>query len=116
MSSDAEATAHNRTLSEFAASQDDAPQHDADGAREAGDKRVATRQITSTRTATNTSRTCLNCGNHITPEFARVFGDNDDDVHACLECADSNAELRYAASGREHPGYQPGAAIGGGDL
>lgn len=30
---------------------------------------------------------CENCGGHVTPDFARVFGSNDNDVQACIECA-----------------------------
>lgn len=29
---------------------------------------------------------CRNCGAHVTAHFARVFGDNGDHVHGCLEC------------------------------
>ena len=30
---------------------------------------------------------CRACGEHVTPQFARVFGDNDDAVRACPACA-----------------------------
>ena len=30
---------------------------------------------------------CVNCGNQVTRQFARVFGDNRDVVHACPECS-----------------------------
>ena len=30
---------------------------------------------------------CVNCGTQVTRQFARVFGDNRDVVHACPECA-----------------------------
>ncbi len=36
---------------------------------------------------TTTSPQCLNCGNQVTRQFARVFGDNRDDVHACPDCS-----------------------------
>jgi hypothetical protein len=29
---------------------------------------------------------CPNCGAVVTASFARVFGDNHDDIHGCLEC------------------------------
>lgn len=32
-------------------------------------------------------RTCAICGSPVTVRFARVFGDNDDEVAGCLECA-----------------------------
>mgnify|MGYP006993517817 CR=1 FL=1 len=35
---------------------------------------------------------CTNCDGHITEQFARVFGDNQDRVHTCMGCG-SNAEL-----------------------
>ncbi len=35
----------------------------------------------------DTQRRCQNCGKQVTQQFARVFGDNDDVVHACLECS-----------------------------
>jgi hypothetical protein len=31
-------------------------------------------------------RQCINCGEHVTDRFARVFGDNDDRVFACNSC------------------------------
>ncbi|ELZ14338.1 hypothetical protein C479_00480 [Halovivax asiaticus JCM 14624] len=30
---------------------------------------------------------CVTCGNRVTRQFARVFGDNRDVVHACPECS-----------------------------
>ncbi|WP_290819088.1 hypothetical protein [Halovivax sp.] len=30
---------------------------------------------------------CITCGNQVTRQFARVFGDNHDVVHACPECS-----------------------------
>ncbi|MFC7045145.1 hypothetical protein ACFQH6_06695 [Halobacteriaceae archaeon GCM10025711] len=30
---------------------------------------------------------CNNCGGFVTPDFARVFGSNDDEVYACPDCA-----------------------------
>lgn len=35
---------------------------------------------------------CSNCDSHVTEQFARVFGDNQDQVHTCMGCG-SNAEL-----------------------
>lgn len=29
---------------------------------------------------------CLNCGSHVTEDFAKVFGDQDDDVFHCINC------------------------------
>lgn len=30
--------------------------------------------------------TCTNCGSAVSKEFTKVFGDNDDVVHICLNC------------------------------
>lgn len=35
----------------------------------------------------DTRRLCQNCGTRVTLQFARVFGDNDDIVHACTNCS-----------------------------
>lgn len=40
---------------------------------------------------------CSNCGEHVTAKFARVFGDNDDNVNKCIACA-TNAELDESPS------------------
>jgi len=29
---------------------------------------------------------CTNCRSHVTVQFARVFGDNEDVVHECIDC------------------------------
>jgi hypothetical protein len=34
---------------------------------------------------------CLHCGSYATQRFARVFGDNDNDLYACLECTTMRA-------------------------
>jgi hypothetical protein len=50
---------------------------------------------------------CNNCGEHVTERFARVFGDNDDEVFACTSCAvlrelyDGRASERSAPPGSE---------------
>jgi hypothetical protein len=44
-----------------------------------------------------TRRRCQGCGSYVTERFTRVFGDNEDDVYACLECS-TMRELR-AGSG-----------------
>lgn len=40
---------------------------------------------------TDASTHCQNCGSYVTDAFARVFGDNKDDVYACLECSTMRA-------------------------
>ena len=34
---------------------------------------------------------CQNCNSYISFRFARVFGNNDDQVHACINCTNLNA-------------------------
>mgnify|MGYP000011753754 CR=1 FL=1 len=34
---------------------------------------------------------CLTCGSYVTEGFVRVFGDNQNDLYACLECATMGA-------------------------
>ena len=41
---------------------------------------------------------CLSCSGSVTKRFARVFGTNDDEVHACLNCASHEAVVRGAAA------------------
>lgn len=31
---------------------------------------------------------CPNCGHHLTNDYLRVFGDNNDDVVICMHCED----------------------------
>ncbi len=42
---------------------------------------------------------CRNCGEHVSPQFARVFGDNDDAVYACTNCS-TFRELALSTSGQ----------------
>lgn len=47
------------------------------------------------------SRTeCHRCGSFVTDQFARVFGDNENRVYACIECA-TLAALRDGAAQAE---------------
>jgi DNA-directed RNA polymerase subunit RPC12/RpoP len=40
--------------------------------------------------------TCTHCGHFVTPDFVRVFGDENNVVHACTACSD----LRRLMQGR----------------
>lgn len=42
---------------------------------------------------------CNNCESHVTEQFARVFGDNDDHVHSCIDCT-ANTDL-YDGAGSQ---------------
>lgn len=44
---------------------------------------VASRRVP---TDPRTMYTCNNCGARVSPDFARVFGDNQNDVFGCMEC------------------------------
>lgn len=41
---------------------------------------------------------CWNCGGHVTARFARVMGDNDNEVYVCPNCCGFR-ELSNGASG-----------------
>lgn len=49
-----------------------------------------------------TTNECQTCGSHVTPDFRRVLGDNDDQVHACPNCANGGELMRGAAG---DPGF-----------
>ena len=38
---------------------------------------------------TTAEHRCQNCGGHVTANFLRVFGDNSDVVHGCVNCTTS---------------------------
>ncbi|WP_418771503.1 DUF7563 family protein [Halobacterium yunchengense] len=42
---------------------------------------------------------CRNCESHVTEQFARVFGDNEDRVHSCIDCT-ANTDL-YDGAGSQ---------------
>lgn len=44
---------------------------------------------------------CQRCGAQVSRKFARVFGDNDDTVHACTNCVPDSAILNGAAHNPE---------------
>lgn len=44
---------------------------------------------------------CQNCGGSVTDDFARVFGDDNDVVHSCLECETATAVKNGTAAGLE---------------
>ena len=41
---------------------------------------------------------CRSCGGHVSAEFARVFGDQANEVYACLACARNGALVDGAAA------------------
>jgi len=44
-----------------------------------------------------TSVSCLNCGEPVDAQYARVFGNDDDEVHACRNCSTRGAIANGAA-------------------
>jgi len=44
---------------------------------------------------------CFGCGSMVTDKFAKVFGDNEDEVHHCMNCIEKEAggseALRWGA-------------------
>ena len=50
----------------------------------------------STDRSTSENR-CQSCGSFVTRDFARVFGNNQNEVYACLECTTSTEVKRGGA-------------------
>ncbi|WP_425606696.1 DUF7563 family protein [Natrinema marinum] len=45
------------------------------------------------------TRECENCGNHVSDQFARVFGDDAGRVRSCIDCPDMTlADLSAGAA------------------
>lgn len=42
---------------------------------------------------------CENCGATVSDDFARVMGDNKNNVHHCFECIDNGAEKQIIRRG-----------------
>ncbi|MGZ0745713.1 DUF7563 family protein [Haloparvum sp. AD34] len=42
---------------------------------------------------------CLNCGAHVSTDFARTFGDDDNQVHRCQSCDSRGRIQRGSAAG-----------------
>ena len=57
---------------------------------------------------------CLNCESFVTTDFARVFGDQDDEVHACLECSSGSERTGDATAGFD-PDERTGSGVVYGD-
>jgi len=51
-----------------------------------------------------TSVTCLNCGEPVDAQYARVFGNDDDEVHACRNCSTQGAIANGAAVDADRDG------------
>ena len=49
--------------------------------------------------------TCQNCSEPVTEQFARVFGDEDNTVWACLDCETGRALHAGAAAQSSAPTY-----------
>lgn len=59
-----------------------------------------------------TDRRCRNCGSFVTPDFARVFGNNDDEVFGCLECMTATDVKSGEARAESVEGSTPGGGRG----
>jgi hypothetical protein len=42
---------------------------------------------------------CSRCGGHVTEQFARVFGNNDDEVEGCTDCTPASDLMDGDAAG-----------------
>ncbi|ELZ92975.1 hypothetical protein C440_12679 [Haloferax mucosum ATCC BAA-1512] len=60
---------------------------------------------------------CLYCGSHVSLDFRRVYGDDDDRAHRCFECDTLVRLQRGSAGGLDVPIPDPWIAPGrhGGD-
>ncbi|OVE84730.1 DUF7563 family protein [Natronolimnobius baerhuensis] len=47
-----------------------------------------------------TLSTCQNCGNHVSDQFSRVYGDNQNRVHRCPDCDSYRRLTRGSAAGK----------------
>lgn len=50
-------------------------------------------------TGQTAQRECENCGEYVTKQFARVFGDESGTVHACMNCS-TGRQLRNGEGGK----------------
>ena len=48
--------------------------------------------------------TCQNCGAHVDAQYARVFGNDDNEVHACRNCSTQGAIANGAAVDADRDG------------
>ncbi|MFU1783181.1 hypothetical protein ACM16X_17575 [Haloarcula japonica] len=48
--------------------------------------------------------TCQSCGAHVDAQYARVFGNDDDEVHACRNCSTQGAIANGAAVDADRDG------------
>jgi hypothetical protein len=53
----------------------------------------------SKRAETVAGTWCRSCGSYVTESFARVFGNNDNEIYACIEC--SSARDLYHGRGTD---------------
>ena len=64
--------------------------------------------------------TCACCGTHVSDDFRRVFGDEDDVAHRCLACDSRPRIQRGSAAGaavdlpdpQDHPNRNRGPRVG----
>lgn len=47
------------------------------------------------------TRYCNNCGSPVSNKYHRLYADNAGNLSACINCADSLADARYDAQGRD---------------
>lgn len=46
-------------------------------------------------------RTCNGCDGPVSDQFARVYGDNNNEVYRCLNCVEARTTLRHAGGAYE---------------
>jgi len=50
-------------------------------------------------------KNCDNCGRTVTKSFARVYGDNENEVHFCINCRGRSSLRHGAAAGLDVPEF-----------
>ena len=48
---------------------------------------------------------CQNCHAHLSADYARVFGGNNDEIRECMHCTTYYDVIRGAAAGTSYRGY-----------
>lgn len=79
-----------------------------DKRRERGVRRCITKEVPCAWL--HTMPRCRNCETHVTEQFARVFGDNDNDVYNCTDCATNRDLYDGAGSAGSDVGDRAAAA------
>jgi len=73
--------------------------HDLEAAQ-ADDQEAPTNELVDETSAPDLDE-CQSCGAHVTEQFRRVFGDDNDVAHRCIQCDTTTRLQKGSAAGRE---------------